>query len=554
MLRYQLTSNQWKDLMSTLDETNVDDIANKFCTQIKLDQNKLEQNKDVSDCAFNAPRMGSKPDQDLKIAHKIAFMMFPLDDNEEKPVEVRKKWSYIRYQQLVSKLTKQFKKQLEDEEEKRRNWKDIRKTGMRKNFCSLKKKPVSHLVTDPVPMPVEVAPLEELEPFFNYLKENKQVVDKDHIQFQRGVHYDDGRIDLCKQVVGSPWIGHLMNSIKDNPYVDHFLLGNNIIDFTGAEAIAKFIRDPHVPKIKTWYLAGNRIDSEGMKLISQALKDDTDADALWLKRNPLKIEGVRSIGDMLEFNNTLVTLDLHNVGMMDEGCKYLFDGLRENSSVKLLYMDANGITSTGARYIANYFNYLTLTGSYGLNSLWIEMNRLDDEGVTLIAESLENYPHMERLAIGSNMMGPESAKTLFFSLMDHPKLTYLGLGCYKSTSDLGALPNNIGDEGAVFAGEFIRNNKTINILDISTNGMTDVGLRIIAEAMQENDSILMLQYSQWGIKPNKEIKQMIHRKLEHNVQCRYGMNFDTFMKDQHCRFLKHTESVKYIDSVYRNNM
>lgn len=49
-------------------------------------------------------------------------------------------------------------------------------------------------------------------------------------------------MDLCKVVVGPPHIGALMDSLKSNTFVKHFLLGNNIIGPTGAKHIAHFVK------------------------------------------------------------------------------------------------------------------------------------------------------------------------------------------------------------------------------------------------------------------------------------------------------------------------
>ena len=77
-------------------------------------------------------------------------------------------------------------------------------------------------------MPVEVAPLDELTPFFTYLKQGKAAAEE-CVEFVRGAYYNDGRIDMCKQVVGSDWISELVDSVKSNANVKHFLLGNNIV-------------------------------------------------------------------------------------------------------------------------------------------------------------------------------------------------------------------------------------------------------------------------------------------------------------------------------------
>lgn len=70
-----------------------------------------------------------------------------------------------------------------------------------------------------------------IEPYYN----------TELIEFEKGVLYADGRIDLCKMVAGPRNIGDLMDSLKPNTFSRHFLLGNNVIGPTGAKAIASFI-------------------------------------------------------------------------------------------------------------------------------------------------------------------------------------------------------------------------------------------------------------------------------------------------------------------------
>lgn len=71
------------------------------------------------------------------------------------------------------------------------------------------------------------------------------------VEFERGVVYVDGRLDLCKMVVGPTHIMDLMDSLRSNTFIKHFLLGNNIISATGASAIASFITS-RPNQIETW--------------------------------------------------------------------------------------------------------------------------------------------------------------------------------------------------------------------------------------------------------------------------------------------------------------
>lgn len=538
------------------DEEKIEFITNIFVEQLRKDLQTLESgtNEKISDCAINAPGRKSHVDKEINLAHKIAIKLFPLEEND-KPLEVKKIYSSIRYSQLLSKLRTRFRKQIEDEELKKLSYKKVRLNNQRKDFCTLKNNPPSILVTEPVPMPVDVAKLEDLEPFFNYLKTNTKVNerDKEYVKFTKGVHYYDGRIDLCKQVVGSPWIQTLMDSIKDNEHIEHFLLGNNIIDITGAKAIANFISNEHKPKIKTWYLAGNRINAEGIALIAESLKKDTDANALWLKRNPLKVDGAKAIGDMLKVNTKLQILDLHNTGLLDEGVKYVFDGLMKNNTLRHLYLDANAITPDGCKYIAEYFDHLITNDIKGITNLWLDINRIDDDGTIILINSLKNYKYLRRLIIGSNRISHIGAKIVFESLVDHPNLQVLDLGLYKSTSDMGELPNNITDEGVEYIAKFIENNKTVKYLSVLHNNISNTGLLRIAEALQKNNSILCIHYEQYGLMTDSRVKKSIRYKLEQNV--RNALNVDLVdFNINYLRFIKHSKKVKYIDSIYRNKM
>lgn len=546
-------NNKWKQLLDESIYKNIEEITNEFVDQLNEDKNNLNKGENVSDCAINSPYIGSSIDKKILISHKIANKLFPCSDNENKDPKVIKKYIYIQYSQLISNLRKKFKEQLKKEESNVNEFKEIRRNNQRHLFCSLKKKPLSDSIINPTPMPVDIAPIEELNPFFEYLNKNIPVLDQDYIKFQRGAYYSDGRIDLCKQVVGNTWINDLVNSIKKNPYVNHFLLGNNITGYEGAKAIANFINEKHASKIKTWYLAGNEINFEGIKLISNALENDQNCESLWLKRNPIKSEGAKYIGQMLTKNKFIKILDLDNTGLLDDGIKFIFENLKQNSTLRHLYIDANGITEVGAKYISNYFNFLCENKLKGISSLWIGINRLDDNGIILISEALKNYTYLRRLVVESNRITAKGAKILFELLKNHKNLICLDLGLYKSTSDLQELPNNLGDESCEYISEFIKTNKSCKVLSILHNNISINGLKIINQALEQNDSLLYIYFEQYGLQIPIEIKTSIVEKLKKNIFNSLNIDLNEFLL-KHLRFIKHSKKIKNIDSIYRNKM
>lgn len=549
-------STDWKLVLDSIYDETVDFVVGTFRRQLDEDLKKMYEKEDVSDCCMFAPRVDCSADKKFRVAKKIAIAMYPMYHQQvasKKDLSVIKTHSYILYTQNLAKLKKRYLEQLEERLKKEKEEHTENSRELRERYEEFKNKDVQKPVFDPEAMPVDIAPIDELDDFFNHMKQNIPAICDDYIEFTRGAYYNDGRIDLCKQVVGPTHINKLMDSIKDNPHIKHFLLGNNVIDVVGAKAIADFITNEHVPKIETWYIAGNRIDTEGAKLLAEAFKHDKDARSLWLKRNPLKAEGVRYISEMLEVNDTLEILDLHNVYCNDEGINYLFESLKKNTTLKNIYLDANGITCEGAKKIAEYFNYKTVNGEKGIESIWIDMNRLGDNGVKILADSLQNYHQLKRLVVGSCRMEADGAKYLLEKLVDLPDLIVLDMGMYKATGDMGEVPNNIKDEGAQSVKEFLLKNRSVQILDISQNDITDSGLNTVLDGFEKNETLLFLYYDQYGQDISSETKKRAYELMQRNIKNNLGMEFSEFHK-RNLRLIKHTEEILKIDSIYRNRM
>jgi Ran GTPase-activating protein (RanGAP) involved in mRNA processing and transport len=556
--------DEWQGLVANVhaDSRLCHSVAEQFAQQLQKDHYACDNGQMITDCAVWAPHLYTVIDKQTLLAHQIATLLYPDDEQNHlvssSVVETvhNKTIRYILYRRLIVKLRRAYRQQTEIKPTLPvlTPYQQARLTGDRAMFYQLQQiEEIPEDIVNPVPMPVEVAPLPELSPFFDFLRSNQPIVDRENasLSFTRGTFFSDGRMDLCKQVVGAPWIGELMNSLVNNQHIKHFLLGNNVVDRAGAKAIADFIRHPHQSQIETWYLAGNRIDAQGIALISKAMQTDQHCKALWLKRNPLKPQGAKHLGSLLEQNPCLEILDLHNTGLLDEGVAYLFEGLKQNRSLDLLYLEANGISSRGAKPIADYFSHLVKLNQPGISSLFCGINRLGDDGVAMIAESLRGYQPLKRLALGSNRLGYQGLKVLLEQLNKHPNLIYLDLGLYKSTSDLHELPNNLGDESVPLLAEFIQTNQSVQILSVKDANLSLAGLEQLAEAIQANHRLLMFHYEQLGVKKPKTLIERINDKLAENIQNTYGVDMPTF-RQQYLRYLKHTDAVRHIDSIYRN--
>jgi hypothetical protein len=190
------------------------------------------------------------------------------------------------------------------------------------------------------------------------------------------------------------------------------------------------------PWIETWYLAGNGIDEDLSASLADGFKAASHMKALWLKMNPVKT-GAFHFGELAGVHCGLELLDLFNTGLGDDGIQAFRDGLASHggsSTLRHLYLSINGI-SDGAS-VADIVRLLP-----NLESLFLGVNFLRDEGVCLVLEALTGHPTLCRLELGANAMTDASLPHLLEVVQSAPKLRAIKLGSYKSTNYFGGKHN-----------------------------------------------------------------------------------------------------------------
>jgi Ran GTPase-activating protein (RanGAP) involved in mRNA processing and transport len=568
------STSDYKKIMEIIQNTFLQDtqkcldMFETIIDQLKIDnENYKNGNFDkITDCGLFAPRHSgvlNSSKNPIRLACYGAKRFF-IDSGKMSKQE----HANIHWQRLVAKLAKTYVEEKNKEAALKAEYKTYRVLEhQRTNWCCLLKREISKAVGKPTAMPVDVAPKEELLDFFAHLAQDKPI---DFKQFKRCTVFSDGRMDACKQVVGELSIGDLMDSLKTNTQIKHFLLGNNITNTEGGKAICKFLSEPHSCQIKTWYLAGSDFNSEAIKYICDGLMKNNDCEALWLKRNPIYVEGVKHIANLLKTNKTIKILDLDNCGaglkntaytaqnpyenhISTDGISVLFDALKTNNVLRHLYLDANALDEKFIKFIADYFMFKTKINDKGITSLWIGMNKLGDNGVKTLCESLKDYPYLKRLCLGSVMMSDVGMKYVCENFANHKGLKVLDLGLYKSTADMGLVPNNISNDGYQYICKLIEGDNNIRYLNISMNNIDSDHMNYIVDSLDKNNKIVYFVYKQYG----QEIKQNVIRRIN-NILDRnrvlYMQETNIDCTNDYVRILKHSNKVKNIDSIYRNSM
>ncbi|KAL3952105.1 hypothetical protein ACCO45_013822 [Purpureocillium lilacinum] len=354
-------------------------------------------------------------------------------------------------------------------------------------------------------------------------------------EFERGVVYEDGRMDLCKMVVGPDHIWRLMDSLRDNAFVRHFLLGNNIIGPSGAQAIAAFI-DELPERMETWYLAGNCIDGASFTGLVDAMVESPAITNVWLKRNPLGRLAADDLFRLITQTPNLRTLDLDQTELGDAGAAHLFTRLAAHSApgghklpLRNLYMNGNGISADGARAIASFL----ASPHCALASLYMSCNPLGDAGAEALAAALPAAPHLTRLLLQS-------------------------VGAF-ATEDLAQAYNYI-DDAAVPAIKAMLTHGQLEYFSLGHCPVSHAALVELSAAIAECESSSLLYYAASSILRRPPPRPFLLRaRLEANVAARFadahtdaGMTYLRFLAEEKRWLVSDREDVRKIDSVYRN--
>jgi len=461
-------------------------IADRFAAQIQSDRAAARP----SPAAVAAPRPDSATARVSGLAAAIAQRLFP-----DRPHRA----AYGAYRKQVAELS--------------RLTREVRQRQTRRLHRQSKdmdgQVEVSDEVLRPRPVPVVPCPPEALDPLLGFLQSGKRpVVDQ---MFSRGTVTPDGRLDLCKQVVGPAGITPLLDALALHPHIDRLLLGNNVIGNSGADAITRFLRSDR-SRLSVWYIAGNEIDVHGLTPLCDALLERPEVTGLWLKRNPLGPASGPVLARLVSQHPGLRTLDLVNTGLLDEGVAPLLSAIGE-SGLEHVYLGTLGLSSDVAPAMAD-----CLSSARSLQSFYASCNRLGDDGAAAIARGVARNRGLIRLGLASNRIGVAGCEALANVLADHPSLRFLDLGWTRATSAVGEGGNRVGDRGAFVLADLIRSNPRLRALDISHNRISQKGLDALSDAIAAQGSLVFLRTPQFGKATNPDSMARLRGRIEANRQ------------------------------------
>jgi len=140
------------------------------------------------------------------------------------------------------------------------------------------------------------------------------------------------------------------------------------------------------------------------------------------------------------------------------------------ANTKLTSLTLCNFTSSGSIKFAEAIQVTTT-----LQKLTISNNRIRDDGVIAISNSLKYNISLQELNMSKNMITSEGTKHITEAIQVNKTLKQLDLSI-----------NKIADEGTNFISDALI---FLQHLNISHNNITDIGIKVIAEAIQINSTI-----------------------------------------------------------------
>jgi Ran GTPase-activating protein (RanGAP) involved in mRNA processing and transport len=264
-------------------------------------------------------------------------------------------------------------------------------------------------------------------------------------------------------------------------------LGFNSIGDKGCEALAVHGLAGNY-NLQTLYLSGNNIGEKGALSIAGAILHGSALLNLYLSANKLGPIGIKAIAGAIAKNDILVS----SLGAVEAASK-------SAQSMQELHVGSSSIRSEGFLAIPR----MLLTNS-SLRSLCVVNNGIDDDDLSLLAQALSQNKTLplETLRLSFNEITCAGVEHLMNSIWGSPTLRELKLD-----------NNKIQDRGAQLCA-VVLTSIPLEILDLSLNRITTVGIKALMKNLSENTSLLSLGLT--GITIDQNASKAVSFALAYN--------------------------------------
>jgi hypothetical protein len=223
-----------------------------------------------------------------------------------------------------------------------------------------------------------------------------------------------------------------------------------------------------------------RLSRDNIQQLKAMLRRNTVLQELNLVGDALGSTGLAEVASVLYRNTSIQDLDVSSNGLNDLASAYsLRELLRRNKTITRLSMDRNffGHNVAAVRCIADGFRTNTT-----LQSLDLTMCALDDQGLSVLAESLGQQKRgLVKLVLSANSITCNGLR----ALVDN------ATAALSTLTHLTLSSNSLFDEGAIFLAETLRLQTlpSLKCLSLFDCDISDDGFVALVSALEENETL-----------------------------------------------------------------
>jgi Ran GTPase-activating protein (RanGAP) involved in mRNA processing and transport len=322
-------------------------------------------------------------------------------------------------------------------------------------------------------------------------------------------------IEICSRIIltrnnfGDDGIELLLDSLKGNNNIVELNLCSNNLGVNGGMAIFNFLLDQKsiisLDLSSKEGLYRNRLCAEGIKLISNVLKNNYFLERIDLSLNSIKNEGMKYIANGLESNITLQSLIIPNNEINEKAMIYMESKLKV-CKLRYLNISCNPISNEGIIALGNCLAGDKLGEIITLN---ITECSITFDGYAQFIKKISKNHIITTLICNRNNLASKK-----WHLLEIPfkqlslKTLYLGscnLGQYgkdiasifkfsPTIRFLDLSHNQINDDNFEEFQTYPKDNLTLEELDLSNNFITDKGACRFFKYLEDNITMLKINF------------------------------------------------------------
>ncbi|ESN93843.1 hypothetical protein HELRODRAFT_88074 [Helobdella robusta] len=210
-----------------------------------------------------------------------------------------------------------------------------------------------------------------------------------------------------------------------------------------------------------------------------------------------------SLAKSLYFCKSLMDISIVKSSIDDAQTEILCSQLKDHPNLSTLNLSHNSISDKGMSTIST--SLLNKHSFVRVQSIDLTNNSIKYAGVKVLAKELETNDKLLKLQLRMNKIGDEGGSLILIAMARNKTLNFLGLGSC-----------DLGDMSAEAICYILKNNRTLQYLDISCNVFgTDNG-EAIRQAVEGNDTLLNVDVRETEV--TKEAEYFIAMKHQLNQE------------------------------------